>query len=109
MKRESLPEHRRLKPSLAICDRILENQDHRCFYCARRFGSRVRSGRRTVSLKLNWDHLVPFSYAQNNQTENFVAACHRCNAWKGSLVFQTLEDAQVYLLNKWEEDLNDVD
>ena len=46
--------------------------------------------------------MVPFSYAQNNHTDNFVASCHVCNRWKRSIMFDTIEAARIYLSLQWE-------
>jgi 5-methylcytosine-specific restriction endonuclease McrA len=48
-------------------------------------------------LKVNWDHVVPFSYSQNNYAYNFVAACQICNGIKGSQMFKTLEEARIHI------------
>jgi hypothetical protein len=82
---------------------ILRVQDYSCFYCERRFGSiAYLSGKERV-IKIQWDHLVPFSFSQNNQAGNIAAACQFCNNWKRDLVFNSLEEAQVFLNAKWKE------
>ena len=96
-------------PSAAIKKLILDLQQGRCFYCERVLGSTVMLRRRRITLKCHYDHLVPYSYSQNNQTENFVAACHVCNRWKFNLIFQTIEEAAVYLNGKWNGDTRDDD
>ena len=82
---------------------ILLNQDYSCFYCEHRFDSTVELKKKQVRLKIEWDHLVPFSFTQNNSAVNFVAACQLCNGWKASNVFQTVEEAKVYLYEKWKK------
>lgn len=101
---ESSAEFRRRIPSAAAQKRILAAQQHRCFYCNRLFGSYAypRCGPR-VKVRMHWDHLVPYSYGANNNTENFVAACHKCNQWKAAIMFQTVEEAQIHLQNRWDE------
>lgn len=101
-KRECEPEQHRSIPPPGVRKDILALQANCCFYCDREFGSRIYLKRKMIRLKLQWDHLVPYSYSQNNQTDNFVAACHKCNVWKGALMFQTIEDARVFLASKWE-------
>ncbi len=83
--------------------RILRQQDNRCFYCDRRFGKEVYVGGKHRILKINWDHMVPFAYSQHNAPVNVVAACHVCNHWKGAIIFRDVEDAQIYLRNRWEQ------
>lgn len=78
---------------------LLNQQDNRCFYCDRRFGDVARhlSKKRKEVLKVQWDHKVPWKYSQNNHITNYVAACHQCNALKYARVFQTVDEARVYL------------
>lgn len=103
-KRESIAEYRRLVPGRKTQKLILAQQDYCCFYCFKRFGSVVYVGypKKPVHLRRHWDHMVPFAYSQNNSTENFVAACHLCNMWKSSLMFQTVDEARVHLAIEWE-------
>ncbi len=122
-KRESSPEITRVQPHGAMKQLILKQQNNTCFYCERMFGSRVRIKWKTlrigghqrettarffykaVTLRLNWDHLVPWSYSQNNNTDNFVAACNYCNRWKGAIVFRDVAEAQIFLLHEWSKRL----
>lgn len=60
-------------------------------------------GSKKLLLKINWDHMVPHSYSQDNSTKNIVAACHVCNGVKSDLMFQTVEEAQTYVETKWQE------
>jgi len=78
---------------------ILLTQENRCLYCQQPFGSAVIRKEKLVWLKATWDHLVPFSYSQNNYRYNFVAACQICNGLKGSLIFATVEEAQTYVVS----------
>ena len=84
-------------------NRLLNQQEFKCFYCNRDFNSLVFRKGNAIRLQTEFDHLVPHSYSYNNLSSNFVAACHICNGLKSSLVFDTLEQAQVYLQNKWVE------
>lgn len=101
IERVSIPVLMRKLPGLAERNEILQRQEYSCFYCDRRLGSWV-DGRKQkqVKLRLHWDHWVPFSYNQDNRGDNFVAACHQCNARKSNLMFQTVEEARVYLQNE---------
>lgn len=96
-KRISSPQEARRKPRESLQRSILERQGGCCLYCERAFGTVVVYGKKLTTLRLNWDHLVPFAYAQSNDDSNFVAACHICNSRKGSRIFATLDDAKVYL------------
>lgn len=102
-KRESIPEDRRHMLKKADKEAMIEEQEHRCFYCGRRFGMIVYRKARPTILKVHFDHLVPFSLTQNNNPRNIVASCHVCNLIKRDFCFQTLEEAQVYILDKWQQ------
>lgn len=100
VKRMSLPFQGRKLPSRSAQLKILAGQGDRCFYCEMSLGSvKFRHGLPVV-LKLNWDHSLPYAYSQNNNNENFVAACHVCNGIKSDKVFQTLDEARIYLQDK---------
>ena len=102
-KREVEPEQKRHLPPKRDRDRQLEEQDYRCFYCLRRFGATVFRKTRTVKLKYVWDHMLPYSFSQNNSPSNFVAACQVCNGLKSAMCFKTLDDAQQFLNTRWIE------
>lgn len=95
--RMSPADARRRLPPLRERRAIYEKQGGRCLYCLLEFGSLVWKNGRVVQLKLEWDHMVPWSYSQNNGGQNFCAACHVCNASKSNKMFDSLEDAREYL------------
>lgn len=97
------PSQRRTKPSPQAQKALLETQDHKCLYCERPFGIRAYYKNRLRNLKLEWDHLVPYSYQQDNADLNFAAVCHICNAIKGAMMFQTIEQARLYVQHEWEQ------
>lgn len=101
--RESEPVQKRKKISKSTKDAILKNQNFKCFYCERHFGKSVFKGNKEIILKINYDHKIPFVYNQNNFNSNMVAACHICNSLKSSMIFNSIESAQVYLKTKWDE------
>jgi 5-methylcytosine-specific restriction endonuclease McrA len=90
-------------PSIEERRRVLRQQEHRCYYCERKFGSVVFLKNRKRTLTVNWDHCVPYCYSGDNGVQNFVAACRFCNGWKGSLMFNSLDEARVYLYGKWQK------
>lgn len=100
-KRMSIPEFIRKQPSAVAQQRLLEEFGFSCAYCERPFGSQYMKDGKLLTLRLNWDHHVPYAYSANNNDENFLPACNVCNAWKSALVFQTVDEARVYLVNKW--------
>ena len=55
---------------------------------------------KALTIKVNWDHQLPYAFSQNNATSNFVAACHVCNGIKSDRLFKTVEEAQLYLAQK---------
>ena len=102
-KRESEPEQRRRRPSLKDRQQQLETQDYKCFYCLRSFGSYGYRKKKGIRLQIHYDHLVPYALTQNNNATNFVAACHVCNGMKSAICFRTIEEAQIYLQERWKE------
>ncbi len=98
--RETESPQQRKTPSKSAKDRILEEQEGRCFYCDVLFDApRFRNGK-PITIKIHWDHQLPYAYSQNNATSNFVAACHVCNGIKSDHLFRTVEEAQIYLAAK---------
>ena len=94
------PEQQRKTPAKKVQEELLQKQDGRCLYCSRMFGTYVpdlKNPVHLVRLKIHWDHMVPYSYQQNNSGTNFAACCHQCNLLKGALVFPSIEEASVYL------------
>jgi len=104
-KRESFPPYERRALSKEEKTRKLIMQGYRCFWCRRAFWSIVKLRKREIKLKIHWDHLIPWVYNQNNQIDNYVAACHICNLWKQAMVFSSIEAGKVYLGGKWDEEL----
>ena len=102
-RRMSEPEYSRKLPSLSSRRAVLREQQNYCFYCSQEFGKEVRVKGRLRVLRPVWDHLIPYSWQAKNSGHNFVAACQFCNAWKGAIMFDTVEGAQVYVFNKWKE------
>lgn len=94
------PEQKRKLPSVKERLEILDLQGHRCFYCDIPLGSTQFRKGKPIKIQTHWDHQLPYSYSQNNHTYNYVAACHVCNGLKSNKLFQTVEEAQVYLADK---------
>lgn len=90
---------RRKTPNASEQQEILRRQKGLCFYCESPFGGLVRRKGQLEVLRLEWDHLVPYSYLQANPIANFVGACHVCNRAKGDHIFRTLEGAIQYILD----------
>jgi 5-methylcytosine-specific restriction endonuclease McrA len=93
--------NRRRLPTGPTRAKVMDAQGGRCLYCECLFGATIRRGRRTVCLRLNWDHFVPYSYCRSNAESNWVAACHVCNGIKGPRLFNTVAEARKYILRCW--------
>lgn len=108
VKRETQPEQRRRLLSAAEREEQLDRQENKCFYCFYTLGGYVQqrytNGRICWKrLKVNWDHQVPYVLTQDNTAQNFVAACHVCNGIKAAFLFQTVEEARLYVQEKRKE------
>jgi 5-methylcytosine-specific restriction endonuclease McrA len=76
---------------------ILEEQDDRCLYCGQRFGSVVLRHGDPIVLRIHYDHMCPWAYVGTTTRQNIAAACHVCNLIKRDRIFQTVEEASVYI------------
>ena len=77
-----------------------KTQGHSCAYCLLPFGTIVlRKGVRIVQNAVG-DHFFSYTHSGNSDEENLVAACKICNGLKGSMIFDTIEDARRYILGK---------
>ena len=76
--------------------------DGTCSYCHRAFGTLVAYKGRSVPLRLEFDHFVPWAGGRSGRAaaENLVAACHLCNRVKGSLTFSSFAEARLYVLTE---------
>ena len=92
---------RRLIPE-SLKKLILEDQEYCCYYCLVPFSFEVERHGKLIKRKIEFDHLVPFSYLNNNDKENLVASCDICNKLKYSMCFQTTDEARIYLQEKRE-------
>src|SRR3990167_11031147 len=90
-KRESLSPDVRKLPPVGERRRVLELQENCCFYCGAGFGTRHQRKGRWFTIRVHWDHQVPYSFSQDNRPVNFVAACHVCNLFKSNKVFADVE------------------
>lgn len=100
-KRASDTAKKRARPKGAVADAILAEQGNVCLYCDKEFGGRVWYHGKMRFIEIAWDHMVPWSYSQNNRAENFAASCQFCNGWKSNRMFSTLEEAREYSARKW--------
>jgi len=64
----------RMRTHVALTNQALFSRDrHQCMYCGQVFASQL----------LSRDHVVPKSRGGKDKWENVVAACRRCNQYKG--------------------------
>lgn len=82
---------KRRRPTPQLKKELLEKFEDACAYCRRLFSKEV---------KLHWDHFEPYVYDSNNSANNFLPACARCNITKKDLMFNSLEEARIYILSK---------
>ena len=55
----------------------LKRQNNQCFYCGLDLFKAQWNNKRVkyITLKVNWDHCIPYSFYEDNRDINFVAAC----------------------------------
>ncbi len=85
---------------------ILDRQEHRCFYCNKMFGSLCTYRGKLIKITRHFDHIIPVAYQTDNSTPNVVAACSKCNMWKSSRIFSSIEEAKTFLLEQWRLNTN---
>jgi 5-methylcytosine-specific restriction endonuclease McrA len=78
--------------------RLVKSQHGCCAYCFRRFGGRVFSKRKIVTLRATMEHFIPKSMGG----EIFFAACQMCNLLKSNYLFDDLAACRKYLAEMWE-------
>jgi 5-methylcytosine-specific restriction endonuclease McrA len=64
---------------------LFERDNYQCMYCGRHYGY----------YQLTRDHIVPSSRGGRDSWENCVAACRRCNQFKGN---RRIEETELELL-----------
>ena len=94
---------KRKRPSKELKKQILHDQSHQCYWCDQDFETPYFRHNQINRLLPNWDHRIPFSYAQSNADDNFVASCSICNGFKNSKVFDNDEDCKYYLKGRWKK------
>ena len=87
-----------LSPKTRI--KILKEQSHRCFYCRCDLENSwyiTRKAKRPKKIKIHFDHVVPWTYSEDDSVVNMVATCNLCNSYKGTRVFNSLKQLKEYL------------
>lgn len=88
--------------------KILDIQDHRCYWCGRKYGSYllIKTKRKDYIHRISivWDHYIPYVYTGDNRDDEFVASCQKCNAFKHTfLVYENEDEIREYLHEKWKK------
>lgn len=77
--------------------RLVKLQRGRCAYCFRRFGDRVFSKRKIVTLHATREHFIPESIGG----KIIFAACQMCNFFKRDYLFKSISACRKYLAEAW--------
>ncbi len=94
-KRVCEPAQERKTPPAEEKNKILLEQDYKCYYCDKTFDTHNYRKGKQILLKIVWDHTLPWAYSQNNSTDNFVAACQICNGIKSDRIYKNLDEARI--------------
>ena len=78
--------------------RILERDRYRCQYCGLNGMSNFEN-----SLVMSVDFVLPRARKGKKDSSNLVTACRACNLIKGHKVFESLEEAKTYVLQRRSE------
>ena len=81
---------------------LLIKQEHKCAYCGQLFGIHIFKNGKVQKLTIHADHRLPYSLLQSNPDENWVLSCGVCNLWKGSKIFESIEDTIKFMAYKWD-------
>lgn len=99
----SQPESRRRRLSAVHRREILQTQNYKCLYCGiSLIDSYAFYHGQVRKVRVNWDHMAPYTYTLNNHKENYAATCQFCNSWKSSLIFKTVDEVRAYVEAKWQ-------
>jgi len=102
IKRESLSLKKTLSKSMK--DRILMVQQYKCILCGHdlREDCFYRKKERFKKVHTEFDHFIPKSFSEISHFNNVYAMCCLCNRYKGSKMFDTIEDARKYVIKRRE-------
>jgi len=90
-------------PPRDLAEAILIEQRGCCLYCLLPLDGWIYLGVNSIDLTLNWDHMKPYVYLQDNPDDNWAAACQICNSIKNDLHFVTLEEARKHIRERRDE------
>ena len=66
---------------------LIEYYGPRCYYCHKEIATTI-------------DHVVPYSWDQDNDIENLVPACALCNSLASNKMFDSVEHKRQYILGQ---------
>jgi len=79
----------------------IKEQDGRCFYCERLFGSPILHDDEIEILEPQSEHFKPRAASGRTTDSNIRYACHVCNGLKSDFIFDTVEDCVTFLTAEW--------
>lgn len=91
------PGEKRKKLTEARKRKIIGIQNGICIYCDLSFRSPVYRNSKRIKKSITFDHFVPWSYSQNDDPRNVVAACSICNEIKSWFTFRDLDECRDYI------------
>ncbi len=71
-------------------DELVERYGNLCFYCRKEMATTI-------------DHVVPYSWDEDNSIDNLVPACGLCNALASNKIFETVVQKRAYIMKKREK------
>jgi hypothetical protein len=66
---------------------LVNQYGSRCFYCQKEPATTI-------------DHVIPYSWDQDNDLDNLVPACGLCNCLASNMVFDSVEHKRQYILEQ---------
>lgn len=66
---------------------LIDRYGARCFYCRKEIATTI-------------DHVVPYSWDQDNDEDNLVPACALCNALAYNKMFDSVEQKRQYIMGE---------
>jgi 5-methylcytosine-specific restriction endonuclease McrA len=91
---------RRRRPTKGQRRAIVFRQRNRCYVCLVEFGTEVKRGKQTFTLRAEFDHVVPRSFTYSDLPANFAAACHICNRIKSDEMFDSYDDLVAFVAER---------
>lgn len=81
---------------------ILIAQRGCCLYCFIPLDEVVYRYGEPEYIRLEWDHMVPYSYLRANPENNWAASCHICNGIKSDNIFDNMDECRIWIQERRE-------